>query len=180
MPATALLGRENQGWTIAKYLLLHERGGTWAPMLRARWARLQGMLAQAFASRPADDDERRHLAHRLADAQCRIDALHALEQQVLADRARGQESPIAPSIGKLLGTELKQRLTEIGIAIGAADAAVRLPMADADADAGAHALALPEDPLWAMAAYLNDRAASIYGGTNEVQRNLIARHLLAS
>lgn len=63
--------------------------------------------------------------------------------------------------------------------LAAADAPVlapqgaRLPVADA----GAHALARPEDPVWAMSAYLNDRAASIYGGTNEVQRKLIARHL---
>ena len=176
VPASALLGQENQGWTIAKYLLLHERGGSWAPMLRARLVRLRRALAEAFACRPDSDDERRDLVHRLADAQCRIDALHALEQQVLADRACGQESPIAPSIGKLLGTELKQHLTEIGIAIGGADAAAHLPVAAC----GAHALALAEDPVWAMSAYLNDRAASIYGGTNEVQRNLIARHLLAN
>ena len=184
VPATALLGEENQGWTIAKYLLLHERGGTWAPMLRARWARLHRALDAAFAGRPPHDDERRDLAHRLVDAQCRIDALHALEQQVLADRARGDESPIAPSIGKLLGTELKQHLTEIGIAIAGADAALRpVPEAGGATDSSESpkmpTLALPDEPVWAMSAYLNDRAASIYGGTNEVQRNLIARHLLA-
>ena len=98
VPASALLGQENQGWTIAKYLLLHERGGSWAPMLRARLVRLRRALAEAFAGRPDSDDERRDLVHRLADAQCRIDALHALEQQVLAARMSGQESPIAPSM----------------------------------------------------------------------------------
>jgi acyl-CoA dehydrogenase len=40
-------------------------------------------------------------------------------------------------------------------------------------------LPVPEDSVFNMAAYLNDRAASIYGGTNEVQRNIIAAHLLA-
>jgi len=105
---------------------------------------------------------------------------------------------VAPSIGKLLGTELKQRLTEIGLTIAGAYAAARLPMAecaecadiagsahitnrtDAAADAATYALALPEDAIFAMSAYLNDRAASIYAGTNEVQRNLIAQHLLAT
>jgi alkylation response protein AidB-like acyl-CoA dehydrogenase len=176
VPASALLGQENQGWTIAKYLLVHERGGTYTPALRARFARMQAMAAAAFASRPADDAERQAVATALADAQCRLDALHALEQQVLADRMRGAESPIAPSVGKLLGSELRQHLTELAVSIAGPDAAARMPIGEA----GAHALALPEDALWAMGTYLNDRAASIYAGTNEVQRNLIAQHLLSA
>src|SRR3990167_2531163 len=175
VPATALLGEENKGWTIAKYLLVHERGGTYAPALRARLGRLQRAAAQAFADRPADDDERRDVARLLADAACRIDALHALEQQVLAARIRGEEQPIAPSVGKLLGTEPRQFIAEIAVTIAGPYAAARLPQADC----AAHALALPEDAIWAMSTYLNDRAASIYAGTNEVQRNLIAQHLLS-
>jgi acyl-CoA dehydrogenase len=176
VPATALLGEENRGWTIAKYLLVHERGGTYTPMLRARLARLQSAWRQGFADRPADDDERRDCARALADAECRIDALHALEQQVLAARIRGDEVPVAPSMGKLLGTELKQFLTEIGVTLAGAYGAARLPLADC----AQHALAMPEDAVFAMSTYLNDRAASIYAGTNEVQRNLIAQHLLAN
>ena len=194
VPASALLGEENRGWTIAKYLLVHERGGTWAPMLRTRLARLQAAAVAAFEGRPADDDERGDTDLALADAQCRVDALHALEQQGLAARIRGVDQPVAPSVGKLLGTELKQRLTEIGLTIAGAYAAARLPMAECADVAGSahitnrtdaantalHALALPEDAIFAMSAYLNDRAASIYAGTNEVQRNLIAQHLLAN
>lgn len=176
VPASALLGEENRGWTIAKYLLVHERGGTYTPMLRARLARLQSAWRQGFADRPADDDERRDCARALADAECRIDALHALEQQVLAARIRGDEVPVAPSMGKLLGTELKQFLTEIGVTLAGAYGAARLPMADC----AQHALTMPEDAVFAMSTYLNDRAASIYAGTNEVQRNLIAQHLLAN
>lgn len=175
VPASSLLGEENKGWAIAKYLLVHERGGTYAPGLRARLARLQRAAAQAFAGRPADDEERGDIHRLLADARCRVDALHALEQQVLAARIRGEAQPIAPSIGKLLGTELRQFITEIAVTIAGPYAAARLPQADC----AAHALALPEDAVWAMSTYLNDRAASIYAGTNEVQRNLIAQHLLS-
>ena len=67
-------------------------------------------------------------------------------------------------------------LTEVGITLAGAYGAARLPMADC----AAHALAMPEDAVFAMSTYLNDRAASIYAGTNEVQRNLIAQHLLAN
>ena len=88
---------------------------------------------------------------------------------------RGQDDATAPSVGKLLGSELKQFLTEIGVLIAGPYAAARLPLPDC----AAHALAVPEDAVFAMGAYLNDRAASIYAGTNEVQRNLIAQHLLA-
>jgi len=176
VPVTALLGEENKGWTIAKYLLVHERGGAYTPQLRARLARMQAAAELAFAGRPADDAERRDIQGQLTDARCRIDALSALEQQVLAARIRGEDQPIAPSVGKLLGTELRQFLTEIAVTIAGPYAAARLPMADC-----AHALlGLPEDAVWAMSTYLNDRAASIYAGTNEVQRNLIAQHLLAN
>jgi len=175
VPASALLGEENRGWTIAKYLLEHERGGSFAPMLRGKLKRIREGFARAFAGLPDDDAERRQLAWRIAEAQCRIDALHALEQEVLAARIRGEPNGVSPSIGKVLGTELKQHLNELALAVWGAASAGRLPMAEA----GAHALAFPEDAIHAMSAHLNDRAASIYGGSNEVQRNLIARHLLS-
>ena len=148
-------------------------------MLRARLVRLHRARAAAFAGRPAgrlaDDPEYTDLGRLLADARCRIDALQALEQQVLAARVRGEDDTVAPSVGKLLGTELQQFLTEIGVLIAGPYAAARLPIAEC----AAHTLAVPEDAVFAMSAYLNDRAASIYAGTNEVQRNLIAQHLLA-
>ena len=179
VPASALLGEQNRGWTIAKYLLVHERGGTWAPMLRARLARLHLALVQAFSQRPADDPDRAALSLQLADAHCRISALHALEQQVLAARINGVDDPVAPSVGKLLGTELKQFLTEIGIGLAGPSLGARLPLAECD-NPEVHALGVPEHAVFALSAYLNDRAASIYAGTNEVQRNIIAQHLLAS
>ena len=175
VPASALLGQENQGWTIAKYLLLHERGGAYTPMLKARHRRMQAMADAAFAGLPADDGERRDIQRALADMACRLDTLHALEQQVLNARIRGVDDPIAPSVGKVLGTELRQELTELAVQIAGPYAAVRLPIATA----AEHALGLPEDAIWAMGSFLNDRAASIYAGCNEVQRNIIAQHLLS-
>ncbi len=176
VPASGLIGQENQGWTIAKYLLQHERGSAWAPLLRARLRRLHAMLDDAFDAQPADNIERRDIALKLADAQCRLDAVQALELRALAAQARGEPAGIKPSIGKVLGTELRQRLTEIGIEIAAHYGQARVPLEhSAEGD-----LPLPEESVFSMSAYLNDRAASIYAGTNEVQRNLIAAHLLAA
>ena len=182
VPADGLIGDENQGWTIAKYLLQHERGGAWAPMLQARWRRLRQAFDAAFpATFPAAADQGHEAADlrlQLADAQCRIDALQALELRGLRALARGESAgnsaAMAPSIGKLLGTELKQHLTELHLKINGADALLRPPLDQAET----HTLAVPEDAVFAMSAYLNDRAASIYAGTNEVQRNIVAAHLL--
>jgi alkylation response protein AidB-like acyl-CoA dehydrogenase len=129
----------------------------------------------AFAGRPADDAERRDIGLKLADAECRIDAIEAMELRTLAAATRGETpNPVQPSIGKLLGTETKQRLTELDVEIAGFAAAARIGLAEA----GEGPLPLPEQAVFGMSAYLNDRAASIYAGTNEVQRNLIAAQLL--
>ena len=175
VPVSSLIGEENQGWTVAKYLLQHERGGAWAPRLRARLKRLRRAAEEAFAGVPADSFERSDMSLKLADAECRIDAMQAMEMEALAAQMRGEPAGIRPSMNKILGTEMKQRITELGIEISGRYAAMRVPMAQC-AD---HALALPEEPVFNMSAYLNDRAASIYAGSNEIQRNIIAQQLLS-
>jgi acyl-CoA dehydrogenase len=170
VPAEGLIGEENQGWTIAKYLLQHERGGAWTPMLRARLRRLW-KAADAIADAQEADD----MALRLAEAECAIDALEATELQSLRAQARGEPPGIRPSMGKVLGSELRQRLTELGVEIAGHYAAVNLPLYDGlQGD-----MPIPEGAVFSMSAYLNDRAASIYAGSNEVQRNIVAAHLLA-
>jgi len=170
VPAEGLIGEENQGWTIAKYLLQHERGGAWTPMLRARLRRLR-KAADAIGDRHEADD----MALRLAEAECAIDALEATELQSLRAQARGEPPGIRPSMGKVLGSELRQRLTELGVEIAGHHAAVNLPLDDGLQGE----LPIPEEAVFSMSAYLNDRAASIYAGSNEVQRNIVAAHLLA-
>lgn len=172
VPVSALLGEENQGWSIAKYLLAHERGHAWAPLLRARLRRLREAARTAWPQGEAD--EARDMALRLAEADCAIDAVEALELQALRAQVQGEPPGIRPSMGKVLGSELRQRLTELGIEIAGRYAAVNLPLADSLQGA----LPVPEEAVFSMSAYLNDRAASIYAGSNEVQRNLIAAHLL--
>ena len=96
--------------------------------------------------------------------------------QSLRATMRGEPAGIRPSMGKTMATELRQRMTELGVQIAGHYAAVQLPLDDHLADD----LAIPEDAVFAMSAYLNDRAASIYAGSSEVQRNIIAAHLLAN
>jgi len=175
VPADGLIGEENQGWTLAKYLLQHERGGAWAPLLRARLRRLYAAADAAFAAPGRDAHEADDMALRLAEADCAIDAVEATELQSLRAQARGEPHGIRPSMGKVLGSELRQRLTELGVEIAAHYAAANLPLDDGLKGE----LPIPEEAVFSMSAYLNDRAASIYAGSNEVQRNIIASHLLA-
>lgn len=175
VPASSLVGEENQGWTVAKYLLLHERGGSSAPALRARLHRLQSAADAAFAN-GQDPDEADDIVLQLAEHACAIDALEAWEMESLRANMRGEPAGIRPSMGKTMATELRQRMTELGVQIAGHYAAVQLPLDDHLADD----LAIPEDAVFAMSAYLNDRAASIYAGSSEVQRNIIAAQLLAN
>ena len=177
VPASGLIGEENQVCTVAKYLLQHERGGAWAPMLRARLRRLRTAADSAFsAAGESAADEAREMALRLAEMDCAIDAVEATELLSLRAQARGEPHGIRPSMGKVMGSELRQRLTELGVEIAAHYAAADLPLDDSLQGA----LAVPEEAVFSMSAYLNDRAASIYAGSNEVQRNIIAAQLLQS
>lgn len=176
VPVSALIGEQDKGWTIAKYLLEHERGGIWAPLLQARLRRLRQSAQQVWAGLPSDSFERTDKTRKFAELECTIDALQALEIRALRAQTRGEPAGILPSMGKVLGTETRQRLTELGIEIAGSYGSAGLAMeAAALSD-----LPVPEEAPFNMAAYLNDRAASIYGGTNEVQRNIIAAHLLAN
>ncbi|HYF59112.1 MAG TPA: acyl-CoA dehydrogenase family protein [Burkholderiaceae bacterium] len=175
VPASSLVGNENEGWTVAKYLLEHERGGASSPALRARLKRVRRMAGRAFEHLPPDAPDASDARLAYADAECRLDALQALEFEALDAQRRGEPPGVRPSIAKILATELRQRLTELAIEVAGRASLARVPMHEC----AAHELGLSEDPVWGMTSYLNDRAASIYAGTNEVQRNIIAARLLA-
>ena len=175
VPVSALIGEQDEGWAIAKYLLKRERGDIKAPLLRARLRRLRRSAEQAWTDLPSNSFERTDKTRKLAELECTIDALQALEVSHLQTHVPGEQAGIRPSISKVLGTEARQRLTELGIEIAGMYANAGLSVEVA----AAFDLPVLEEAVFNAAAYLNDRAASIYGGTNEVQRNIIAAQLLA-
>jgi acyl-CoA dehydrogenase len=175
-PRSGRVGDENDGWRVAKYLLQFERGGGSAPGLRVALDR----LARMAANEPGDDGRPllRDPAFRaaLASASAALDAVEAAEQRVLAALRAGDSPGPASSMLKTVGTEMMQRLDELALdAIGPWAAAdqleFRAPGANTPGVGPAHALTV-------TARYLNDRAASIYGGSNEIQRDILARQLL--
>lgn len=169
VPKSGRVGEENQGWTVAKYLLEFERGGGSAPGLNVGLERAQGI---AVASQGDDAAHRR----RLIEAEISVTAIDMTERMILAALAGGKNPGPASSMLKINGTEAMQRIDEISVAALGLYAAVDQPAAR---EAGSNVEAIgPEEGLVAVPRYLNNRAASIYGGSNEIQRDIIARLVL--
>lgn len=174
VPASHLVGEVDRGWTYAKYLLSHERFGA-ARVGRAK--RELGHLQRLAAKRKADGRplaEDPVFAQRLA--QLEIDTL-ALEQtnlRLIARDQRGAGHGAEASILKYLGSTLAQRISEALVDTAGTHAlAYRSDALERDYAQGGPTL---EEELEAMPGfYLNLRKISIYGGTDEVQKNIIAK-----
>lgn len=153
VPQANRLGGENEGWSVAKHLLTFERGGKYAPGLIGRLERLR-----------AQGDIDPVLRAQLDREAVTLKALQALEMKAM--RGVGGTPALYASALKILGTEAAQRIDTL-----ACDVAGYPAWADADGQT-------PADLAVAVPRYLNDRAATIYAGSNEIQRDLIARMML--
>jgi acyl-CoA dehydrogenase len=169
VPKANRIGEENQGWSVAKYLLEFERGGRSAAALAMSLQRAQAIAEASFA-----DDV--HHRRRRAEAEIEIAAIDAIDQRVLSAVSVGRNPGPISSLQKIKHTEVMQQVDEVALAALGLYAAVDQPQARTP---GSQAPFVgPEAGLTATARYLNDRAASIFGGSNEIQRNIIARLML--
>ncbi|HEY0949500.1 acyl-CoA dehydrogenase family protein [Nocardioides sp.] len=161
VPLDNLVGEENRAWDYAKFLLGNERVGV-APV-----GATKRHLAQAKEwAGPLLEDPL--VAARFAEIENELLALELTALRVVAHSADGKPHP-ASSVLKLKGTELQQAVTELVVDL--AGPASLASGADDDSD-------LPWWTRRATPVYLNFRKASIYGGSNEVQRQIIARTIL--
>jgi acyl-CoA dehydrogenase len=170
VPYENIIGEENKGWEVAKYLLEFERGGrVLAGQVRAQFT----ALVRLMGARGGDDEA---LSTRLAEIGTDLDAMEMIDVSVLSTRqAGGNPGPIS-SLLKLRWSQIRQSITELAVdAIG--DAALTW-MPDRPFY---ETLQLPpeeEELLAATPRYLNARAFSIMGGTSEIQTNILAKTLL--
>lgn len=176
VPIANVVGEVDQGWTVAKYLLEFERGGSaYAPGLQVRLARIRELASAG--ERPLLDDPQ--FSARLAAAQIRVDILEVYEMRALTAASRGGRPGISGSVMKILGTELSQHLTELALEAAGPYGLAFQPGAGAAGGPNViphdHAVRGPQDAAIAPLKYLNDRAGSIYAGSNEIQRNIIAK-----
>jgi alkylation response protein AidB-like acyl-CoA dehydrogenase len=174
VPVANLVGQENRGWTYAKYLLGHERTGIAAVGRSKReLARLKELARREQKDgQPLLRDPL--FAAKVAELEIELMALEMTVLRVLAqaDKAPGPEA----SVLKVRGTEIQQRLSELMVE---AAGPLALPFDPAYLD-GAQAHSAIDDDFAAplLPHYLNFRKTSIYGGSNEIQRNIISQMIL--
>jgi len=186
VPKANVVGEVHKGWTVAKYLLQFERGNAYAPGLYARLNRIRaGAMEEASGTgtRLMDDAD---FATKLAQAEVDIAALEFTEHRILSALAAGDPPGAESSMLKTRGTEVSQHLTELAIeAAGLYGQPYQPqytspggPVPTAPPRDGNLPPVGPERWVTAMPKYFNDRAGSIYAGSNEIQRNIMAKAVL--
>ena len=169
VPAENLIGEEGKGWTYAKFLLAHERFGIAGVPNQKYSLKLLKERTKDFA----DDD----LKKKIADYEIELSALEFTELRTLAALANGGHPGAESSIIKIKGTELQQRLTEMYVE---AAGQYILPYEGPEGFNSNNTPApnVSDFSSQAVSRYLNFRKTSIYGGSNEIQKNIIAKAIL--
>lgn len=180
VPVGNLVGAENAGWTIAKFLLERERSGVGSLLtLKGQLDRVRAVADAAFDL--TDPDQKREhgaIDYALCECEITLTALDAFNRRQAVLAFRGAAHPAGPSIMKLAVTETQQKIAELGVRALGIDA-----LRDQSALIETYRPELMRGPPGAallMLHYLFGRAFTILGGTSEVQRNLIFRNMGAS
>ena len=173
VPADQLIGEENKGWTYAKHLLAHERTNI-ADVNRAK-RELERLKRIAKAENMYDDTRFRD---EIAKLEVDVVALEMMVLRVLSAEKSGKAALDVAGLLKIRGSEIQQRYTELMmLAAGPAAVPLRRDLVAAgwqpDQSAGAFVAPL-------AGTYFNMRKTTIYGGSNEVQRNIVAQTVLGS
>ncbi len=176
VPQTNRVGPEHQGWTVAKYLLEFERGGGGAA------ARLQVSLDHLKAIAKAQTQDGTPLWEipafraRVSTLEIRTQALQLAEHQTLARLSRGESPGPGSSLAKNVSVEIDQGINELKLE---AVQYYSLPHANLFSMNGYNEPRVGPDYVETVTPrYLNSRAASIFGGSSEVQKNIIAKVVL--
>jgi len=175
VPVGNRVGEENKGWTYAKFLLGHERTGiAQVGRSKASLKRLKNLARRQTANgRPLIEDQR--FRDKIAHVEMELQALEITNMRVISaeqeHRAPGPEA----SILKIKGSEIQQMLSEL--AMEAAGQSV-LPYQGEGGGEDGHPDDLSPDLGRLASSYFNLRKTTIYGGSNEIQKNIISRMIL--
>jgi alkylation response protein AidB-like acyl-CoA dehydrogenase len=173
VPVEQRIFHENQGWTCAKALLAHERSGI-AGVARSK----RGLEKLRDVARTERGDhggsliEDPFFRRKVAELEIDLTALEFTELRTLAGEQSGKGPGPESSILKIKGTEIQQRLNELALEAAGHYGAPYLRNLGHNITVG------PDFARDAAGAYFNGRKTSIYGGSNEIQRNIIAKMVL--
>jgi alkylation response protein AidB-like acyl-CoA dehydrogenase len=179
VPVENLIGEENRGWDCAKFLLGNERFGiARVGVSKMRVARIKQLakMVPSYGGSLMDDPQ---FAEKVAATEVELKALEMTQMRFLAaerGNKSGKPNP-ATSMLKLKGSEIQQSVTELLMEVAGP---LAMPFANDDDEMIGHN-APPIGAEWAAPAaptYFNYRKVSIYGGSNEIQRNILAKAVL--
>ena len=173
VPVENLVGQENMGWTYAKFLLAHERSGI-AQVGRSKraLARIKDIarMEMAYGEQLIKDPA---FARKIAEVELELSALEYTELRSLSKEAQGKGPGAESSLLKIKGTDLQQACTELAM-----EAVGYYANPHTNERIGSNFVVGPEYSTNLSGTYFNYRKTSIYGGSNEIQRNIIAKMIL--
>ena len=176
VPVEDLVGEENRGWTCAKFLLGHERFGiARLSECKARLSYLKDIARghRAGGALLADDAD---FMCSVAETEIELTALEFTELRALMNAEQGEAPGIKANMLKIRGTEVQQKISEMLMKAMGYHALPHVP--EAMEHGWNEAPIGPEYAAGLAPAYFNMRKTTIYGGTNEIQRNIIAKMVL--
>ncbi|GAB7552164.1 acyl-CoA dehydrogenase family protein [Novosphingobium sp. 11B] len=178
VPAENLVGGEGDGWTIAKFLLENERGGSChAPKLGYDLDQIEAAAKDESDGKGGILADQTDWRRRVAKARLSVNALEMIELKIISEIAKGRKAGPQTSLTKLLASNLRQEIDLLAVDLyGPAGLQLETarPLYGDNAPAAVHSKAAQV----ASARYLNSRAWTIFGGTNEVQSTIIAKSVL--
>ncbi|NRB21077.1 MAG: acyl-CoA dehydrogenase family protein [Rhodobacteraceae bacterium] len=172
VPVENLVGEENKGWTYAKYLLTHERTNIAGVGFSQAGLAAVKRLARSQQHRGRPLIENPHFAARVAQVEIDLMALSTTNLRIVSAAAKGQAPGVESSMLKVKGTQVRQEINDLA---RRAAGVYAMPFAS-EAVQGSNEAPIGPDGTAAVAAqYFNNRKLSIFGGSNEIQRNIIAK-----
>lgn len=177
VPANNLIGEENKGWTYAKVLLTHERTNiSGVPRGKRRLAALKRLAANTDDGFGGTMMENSAFKTKLAEIEIELQALEYSELRTLAALSVGKAPGPESSILKIVGTELAQEMDEMFVDLAGYHC---LPFVPEQFEEGFQGESIgPGSSAAAALTYFNNRKLSIFGGSNEIQRNIISKAVL--
>lgn len=177
VPVENLIGEENKGWTYAKVLLTHERTNiAGVPRSKRRLLALQRIAANTDDGFGNTMAENPNFKAKLARAEIELLALEYSELRTLAALSVGKAPGPESSILKIVGTELAQYMDELFVELAGYHCLPFLPEQFEEGFQGEQIG--PGNSAAAALTYFNNRKLSIFGGSNEIQRNIISKAVL--
>ncbi|WP_263263165.1 acyl-CoA dehydrogenase family protein [Pseudomonas sp. RIT-PI-S] len=176
VPVENLVGEENQGWTCAKYLLTHERTGlAGIGASKAALRQLKAIAGQEqCGGKPLLDDPL--FRAQVADLEMQLRAIEISTLRICAAASGGGVPGTESSILKVKGTEIRQAITHL---LRKAIGPYALPLLDEEMELGHSGEPLHADYAAPLAGdYFNMRKLSIFGGSNEIQKNIVSKMIL--